>query len=103
MNDLTQIISNWASSDCEIYKVHIFGSRVQGSARDDSDIDVAVEFKANYNDLANWIQRSKKMKDSLQMELPCKLDLQWYGGPQETKTVHKGLQAGCLTIYEANI
>ena len=103
MNKLTEIIASWASKDPEIYKVHIFGSRAKGSARDDSDIDIAIEFVPKHNDLANWILRAQEMIESLQPALPYKLDLQWYGGEQETEIIHKGLQSGYCTIYEADI
>jgi len=103
MEELKRVISKWASKDSEIYKVHIFGSRAKGNSRGDSDVDVAIEFKPKFNNLANWIQRAKEMRESLQPALLCKLDLQWYGGSKETEIIHKGLQAGHCTIYEANI
>lgn len=100
---MDDIISSWVSGDKEIEKVHIFGSRARGKARDNSDIDIAIEFIPKYNDLANWIHRAPEMRNSLQQLLPYDLDLQWYGGPEETPVIHNGLNEGCRTIYQAKI
>jgi predicted nucleotidyltransferase len=37
-------IRNWAASIPEVSAVYLFGSRVKGTARPDSDLDVAIEF-----------------------------------------------------------
>ena len=100
---LSRIIRNWAEQDAEISKVYIFGSRARGEARDDSDLDVALEFKPEFNDCANWIMRAKELRESLQPALPCQLQLEWYGGPIETEIIHKGLEAGHITVYETAI
>lgn len=44
--DVAQEIQLWASQKAEIRWVRLFGSRVKGTHRADSDLDVAIEFKA---------------------------------------------------------
>ena len=103
MDRAFKLIAEWAEADGQIVRAHIFGSRARGDARADSDIDVAIEFALKYNDLANWIIRADELRESLQPAMPCKLDLQWYGGSEETPIIHAGLEDAKITIYDTGI
>jgi predicted nucleotidyltransferase len=100
---LSTTVATWASSEPLVRKAYFFGSRVRGSHKPESDLDVAVELlpmPGDENLLATWIGEARRLTASLSTRLPVSLDLQWYGGPEETPTVHAGLQAGNLVIYE---
>lgn len=101
VDQLSDIVRHWAASDVQIARVHIFGSRARNEEREDSDLDVAIEFKPRFNDLSNWIIRAGELRNSLQPLLPCELQLEWYGGPEETPTIHRGMEQGLLTVYES--
>ena len=84
---LTKLLSNaivtWATRYPAILRVWLYGSRVKGTARPDSDLDVAVEIHSHeFRGQAPylwWMFESKAMKASLSEVLsPVKLDMQQY-------------------------
>lgn len=43
-----------------------------------------------------------KRKETIQTDLPFEADLQWYGGPVETQTIHAALQYSSVLVYQAD-
>ena len=43
IEDMEAAVARWASTQPLIRKAYLFGSRVRGTHRSDSDLDVAVE------------------------------------------------------------
>ena len=71
-------IIKWAEQIPEIKAVYLFGSRVKGSSRDDSDLDIAV-IMANGDQgqrEADWICEAAAWRQQLQELMPVKVDLQ---------------------------
>jgi predicted nucleotidyltransferase len=105
MDDMThdiQHIQRWAASNPIIVRVWIFGSRVRGTNRPDSDLDVAIEhdmmpgdtdhFTTALGERSGWVA-------ALQPNARCKLDV-WSYRPGETPIVESGVKAGARLIYE---
>jgi predicted nucleotidyltransferase len=99
---LRSVLKSWASANASVSKVHVFGSRsgFGKSPRKDSDLDIAIEFEPKLNNLAYWIASKEKLEQSLQPKIPYRLQLEWYGGSNETPIIHQGLCNGHVTVYE---
>jgi predicted nucleotidyltransferase len=101
---IAAIVAQWAESQPLVIKAWIFGSRVRGTSRQDSDVDVAIEVAALPGDsgpLTTFMFAADDLRRSIQAMLPLKVDLQWYGGPVETPTIHAGLQQSSIVVYPA--
>jgi predicted nucleotidyltransferase len=98
-------VAHWAAAQPLVRRAWLFGSRVRGTSRVDSDIDVAVEIRKLPGDSSCWttfVFEGEQLADSLQASLSITLDLQWYGGVTETPTIHAGLQESAILVYEMN-
>ena len=89
-----------------VKRVYLFGSRVRGDFRPDSDIDIAVELdpKAfsgadDSSGLATWMFESNAWKTELQSLIPLRVQLERYHRAQ-TPTVGKGLARSSELVYE---
>jgi predicted nucleotidyltransferase len=99
------IVAQWAADQPLVLRVWLFGSRVRGTSRVDSDIDVAVEIRCQPGDsspFTTFVFESAALRASLKARLSIEVDLEWYGGQVETPTIHAGLQRSSVLIYEAN-
>jgi predicted nucleotidyltransferase len=98
------LVATWAATQPIVKRVYFFGSRVKGTNRLESDLDVAVEIDEDIDDeeprSAAWARAASKLRTSLAPLLPVILDLQWYGGEAETPTIHAGLVKGHVVVYE---
>jgi predicted nucleotidyltransferase len=83
-----QAVIQWAEQTPLITSVHLFGSRAKGTARDDSDIDLAFECSPGEggNALSVAIFNRTKWQGQLQAVLPRTVDLQ-YAEPEEGEIV----------------
>ncbi len=48
-----------------------------------------------------WRGEAKWLRESIAPILPLRIDLEWYGGPEQTPTVHAGLLCSSRVVYEA--
>ena len=102
IDEISKIVLNWSRKYPEIKRSYIYGSRVTGLNREDSDIDIAIELIKNTNDTslkATWAFEKNRFLNSLQELLPYKLDLQIYDGIN-TEVVYKGISEAGILIYE---
>jgi predicted nucleotidyltransferase len=100
--EMTALVASWAASEPLVKKAYIFGSRVRGDHRNESDLDVAVELQPRPGDsgpVATWISETERLRSSLANRIPVTVDLQWYGGAEDTPTIHAGLLAGSIVVY----
>ncbi|WP_169117074.1 nucleotidyltransferase domain-containing protein [Aromatoleum anaerobium] len=100
---LSEMVASWAATEPVVEKAYLFGSRVRGDNRHDSDLDVAIEITTRRGDsgsLATWIAEAAQLRCSISLRIPFAVDLQWYGGPIETPVVHAGLIVGSRIVYE---
>jgi predicted nucleotidyltransferase len=100
------IVASWAASQPLIIRAWIFGSRVRGTWRIDSDVDIAIEVRALPGDsdpLATFMFEADKLEHSIKARLPYEVDLEWYGGPVRTPTIHAGLQQSSVLVYQREL
>ncbi|WP_174425519.1 nucleotidyltransferase family protein [Cupriavidus basilensis] len=105
ISEIQRLVAAWAATQPLVFKAWLFGSRVRGTERPDSDIDIAVEIRTLPGDsdpLVTFMFEADKLSASLQPLLPYHVHLQWYGGPTETPTIHAGLSQSSILVYEAN-
>lgn len=96
------IVRTWAASQPRVSAVYLFGSRVTGNHRADSDLDVAVTLlnrKEMPGDFRDWAELASQLRGSLAPLLPFPLDLTHYENTDETPVVHQGLLAGSRLVY----
>ena len=104
--ELADLVARWASTQPIVSRAHLYGSRVHGTNGPNSDLDVAIEIiplPGDISPLATWIAEGRGLAESLASLLPCALDLEWYGGATETPTIHRGLVAGSVLVYEQTV
>ncbi|WP_375209082.1 nucleotidyltransferase domain-containing protein [Hyphomonas jannaschiana] len=96
-------IVSWASKEPDVASVYLFGSRIKGLARPDSDLDVAVVVVrgATENDTyTTWTFQHEEWKAELQKSISVKLDLQ-LGNPElSTTVVGPAIQSYGQLVYE---
>jgi predicted nucleotidyltransferase len=101
---MTVAVAKWASTQPLIQKAYLYGGRVRGTHQPDSDLDVAVELFTLPGDeslLATWIREAQQLKTSIAGVVPVIIDLDWYGGADQTPCVHAGLQSGNIVAFDA--
>jgi len=98
-------IRQWAAGNPIVERVHIFGSRVRGTHRPDSDLDVAIEHGVLPGDADHFTtglcERSTWCSE-LQALTKCKVDV-WSYRPGETPTVEAGITESSVIVYERSI
>ena len=105
LHELIPVIQQWAGSQSYIKRVWVFGSRLKGTHKPDSDLDIAVEVQwvdgigERGNDFSVWFAAKELIGDSLHALVPMDVDLQWYGGRTATDKMHKYLNESSMVIY----
>ena len=97
-------IAKWAVFQPVVRKVYLFGSRVRGTHRPDSALDVAVEIvtmPCDEDPLTTWTCEAGRLKASIAGIVPIFIDLNWYGGAEVTPCVHAGIEASSIVVYDA--
>jgi predicted nucleotidyltransferase len=99
-------VAAWAAQQPLVTKVWLYGSRVKGTERPDSDIDIAVEIRTLPGDSdasTTFTCEGEKLRASLSSLLePLRVDLQWYGGPTESPNVSAGILESSIPVYQAD-
>lgn len=102
IKELGNIVRDWADAHPRVSAAYLFGSKVKGTHREDSDIDVAVELltpKGNPGGFCDWAELAEDLRHTLGALLPVALDLTQYESQKETPVVHNGLSAASLLVY----
>lgn len=100
---LVIVLRDWAAENPFVRRLWVFGSRLRGNQRDDSDIDVALEIDPIGNDeipLTSWISSSDRWREELQPKLPHQLDLQFYDSTDQKSHVVQYINCCSALIYE---
>lgn len=96
-------LQKWASKRPEVVRVLVYGSRVRGEQREDSDLDVAIELiKSNKGDtpFAIWLHESTDWQMELQSFVPWRLHLEWHDIDGKTQVVSDKISKDCYLAYE---
>lgn len=100
------MVSTWARGKPLVKRVYLFGSRVRGDNRPESDIDIAVELDPSAfrgadesGGLATWMFEAQAWREELKQLIPMKIQLERYH-PGQTPTIEKGLARSSQLIYE---
>jgi len=105
MEKIKEVLNKWAADKAPITKVYIFGSRVKGDFRPDSDLDVALELYPipGGEDAATlfWMTEEPKWKSELQPRLPYILHLHYFEG-DNTPTIKEGIRVSGVAVYNKN-
>jgi len=99
---IKNILIDWVKNKPFIRKVYIYGSRAREDFREDSDLDIALEFDpvdGDENCLTTWCGEAEIWHEELQPHFPFKLQLEYYEGDQ-TPTVKSGVERSCVLVYE---
>lgn len=101
------VLLEWARHNPILARMHLFGSRVRGDHRPDSDIDIAVELDLSATRGADFSsgfvtfnRHSRHWETELAKLLPIPIDLEFYHGSKETPTLHAGLERSGRLIYD---
>lgn len=97
------VLRDWGAQKSFVRRLWVFGSRLKGAPRDDSDIDVALEIDPIGNDeiaLTSWISSSAAWREELQEKLPHKLDLQFYDSTGQQSHVVTYINGCSVLIYQ---
>ena len=75
LNGVAIVVAERAESMPNVKAAYLFGSRVKGTNRSDSDLDVAIALDGEDEGLADWICDAAEMRNALGAMLPMPLDL----------------------------
>jgi predicted nucleotidyltransferase len=100
------LLSTWAAKTPLVKRLWLFGSRVRGEQREDSDVDVAIELDMTAvkgidesAGMATWAFDTMTWKPELELLLSMVVDLQHYKSG-ETNIIQAGLDRSSVLVYE---
>ena len=100
--DLTRVaaaVRDWARKKEDLQCVWFFGSRVKGSHRPDSDLDIALGFGLDDNESFNlWWDLSARWKEELALIVPHKVQLELLDG--QTPRVRTFVREASILVFE---
>ena len=106
MVEVRTLLAAWAAEKTLINRLWLFGSRVRGENRHNSDVDVAIELDMSATKgidesggVATWAFDSTMWKSELEDLLSLAVDLQRYK-TGETNVIQAGLDRSSILVYE---
>jgi predicted nucleotidyltransferase len=102
-DDMAAAVAKWAGTQPLVRKAYLFGSRVRGTHRPDSDLDVAVEvftLPGDSSPFTTWAGEAQRLKTSIAGVVPVTIDLDWYGDEVETPRIHEALEQSSIVVYD---
>jgi predicted nucleotidyltransferase len=77
LEDWSSVLTLWARAKPQIAEVWLYGSRIRGSFRDDSDLDVAIVMSGKSKEAryGNWVALADSWEKELKALLPVAVDL----------------------------
>lgn len=104
--EMKTLLSTWAAEKPLVSRLWLFGSRVRGDHRPDSDVDVAIELDMSAvkgvdesGGMATWAFDATPWKPELEGLLSLLVDLQRYKAG-ETNIIQSGIDKSSLLVYE---
>ena len=102
-DEMAAAVAEWAGTQPLVRKAYLFGSRVRGTHRPDSDLDVAVEIftlPGDSSPFTTWTGEAQRLKASIAGVVPTAIDLDWYGDEVETPRIHAALEQSSVVVYD---
>ena len=103
LDDLLTTLVEWAAhaSSAEIF---LFGSRVRGDHRPDSDVDISIKWISPFDDQTTdwWTAQNAEMFKSIDAKLPGPLHIpepsetEFHANVQSSEIVHKRQNIFCV-------
>lgn len=100
-----QAIQTWAESRPWVSRVWIFGSRLRGTQRIDSDLDVAMEIdpiQPDETSFASWMRLHRSWKSELEGRTSFIVDLHQYDFDNEGSKILQYVSCCSSLVYERN-
>jgi predicted nucleotidyltransferase len=106
LDEIRRVVTEWGQGEPLVLRVWMYGSRAKGTARPDSDLDLAVELDPEVfqrNDpvsggLATWWAEDDRWEEELDARIHLSVHLQWYG-PNDVRVGPAVREYGIL-LYE---
>ena len=92
----------WAQAKPQVRRAWVYGSRLRGTQRDESDLDLALEMEpleTTDEPWGNWIAESDAWRQELSDLSQLKVQLEWYGG-EETPRVLRFISCCSMLVFE---
>ena len=100
VENLKKIIENWASKLPYKVNIYMFGSRMKGTSKRDSDLDIAIEFLDENDAWLLWFALYEKWQKDLSCQIGVKVDLQLYEG-DESEHLQLYLNEASMLLYSS--
>jgi predicted nucleotidyltransferase len=96
-------VKSWAIAKRYITRIWLFGSRIRGDSKIDSDLDIAIEYLPQQDEspVTRWAFDGDQWQTELQAFTQYRIDL-WRYEEKETPTIKKGLEESSIKIYDRN-
>lgn len=106
LTEIQALLIAWATQKPLVSRLWLFGSRVRGDHRPDSDVDVAIELDMSAakgvdesGGMATWAFDTKPWKPELEGLFSLVVDLQRYKA-RKTNVIQTGLDQSSILVYE---
>lgn len=100
-----EVLQKWAISKPLVARVWLFGSRVSGTQRPDSDLDIAIELDMSARrgmdetgGMVTWMFETSEWESELSALLPFKIHLQQLRGT-DTPVIHSAISSLSHLVY----
>jgi predicted nucleotidyltransferase len=104
LDDITVRLKAWAPTKPNILKIYLYGSRVRGNHKKDSDLDIAIMITKNPNDTSElatwWGGLEEEFTQDIEIMTELKIDLELYSNEQITANIHEYLKNDSRLVYE---
>jgi predicted nucleotidyltransferase len=95
---LASVLADWATG-APGFKLYLFGSRVRGDHRSDSDVDLSVEFAViGDREMDWWMSNNQDEFSSINTKLPGKLHIL-----EENDPVTRKVRSGPVLHQDRNV
>ena len=95
-------LAAWAEAKPQIRRAWAYGSRLRGTQRNDSDLDLALEIEPHNTadeTWGEWVAKSETWRTELADLSQLNVQLEWYGG-EETPRILRFVSCCSMLAFE---